>query len=295
MHIMTNQTGNNAGNALKTIAFGEPADQVMEFIDRDGGVILEGLFTPEQVSQVNTELNEAIEQHRIGSDLEDEYFRDFFGEKTRRMTGVVSLSQTFMDHFIANPATQDYVTAIFKGVCETFWLNTAQIIEIHPGETSQPLHRDMYNYPVFAQYGPNAPEVMANMIVALVDITEESGATRVIPGSHKWDFEQEFDQSMTVPVEMKAGSVFYFGGKVVHGGGANTSKDIKRRAISTAFNPGFLVPEEAYPFSVPLEKARELPPHVQQMLGFRSFHQNDPQGGSLWQLHYAELAGQLGL
>jgi ectoine hydroxylase-related dioxygenase (phytanoyl-CoA dioxygenase family) len=292
---MVSQVKENKSGALQTLAFGVSSDHVMESIVRDGGVILEGVFTPEQVNQVNAELDGAIERHRVGSDIEDELFRDFFGERTKRMTGVVSLSKTFMECFISNPTTQDYIKSIFKGVCETFWLNTAQVIEIHPGETVQPLHRDMYNYPVFAQYGPHAPEVMANMIVALVDITEEAGATRVIPGSHKWDFDREFDQSMTVPVEMKAGSVFFFSGKVVHGGGANTSKDIKRRAISTAFNPGFLVPEEAYPFSVPLEQVRNMTPEVQQMLGFRSFHQNDPVGGSLWQLHYGELAEHLNL
>ena len=60
-------------------------------------------------------------------------------------------------------------------------------------------------------------------------------------------------------------------------------------------NPGFLVPEEAYPFAVPMEVAREMSPRLQQMTGFRSFHQHNPRGGSLWQHNYEELALHLKL
>ena len=78
------------------------------------------------------------------------------------------------------------------------------MIEIHPGEKAQVLHRDMGNYPVFFRYGPQAPEVMVNMILALRDVSEEAGATRVIPGSHKWDFDREYTPEMTIPATLKA-------------------------------------------------------------------------------------------
>jgi hypothetical protein len=55
------------------------------------------------------------------------------------------------------------------------------------------------------------------------------------------------------------------------------------------------VPEEAYPFVVPMEEARKMSPRLQQMIGFRSFHQREPRGGSLWQHNYEELALHLGL
>ncbi|MDP2268521.1 MAG: phytanoyl-CoA dioxygenase family protein, partial [Deltaproteobacteria bacterium] len=68
-----------------------------------------------------------------------------------------------------------------------------------------------------------------------------------------------------------------------------------RRVIATAFNPSFLVPEEAYPFVVPIEIVRTMPERLQQALGFRSVYQTEPRGGSLWQHNYEELAHYLKL
>ena len=57
---------------------------------------------------------------------------------------------------------------------------------------------------------------------------------------------------------MRQGSALLTSCKVVHGGGANVTKDRVRRALAFAFHLGWLVPEEAYPFTVPMELARYL-------------------------------------
>jgi len=75
----------------------------------------------------------------------------------------------------------------------------------------------------------------------------------VIPGSHKWSFEQRGTPDMTIAAELQAGSALLMSGKTLHGGGANMTTNVKRRVLSVAFSPGFLVPEEAHPFVVPLE------------------------------------------
>jgi ectoine hydroxylase-related dioxygenase (phytanoyl-CoA dioxygenase family) len=134
---------------------------------------------------------------------------------------------------------------------------------------------------------------MVNILLALSDCDAEAGATRVIPGSHKWEFTERGSPEMTVPAAMRAGSALLFGGKLLHGGGANPTSNVKRRVVAAAFNPGFLVPEEAYPFVVPMDVARQMSPRLQQFIGFRSFHQK--RGGSLWQHNYEELALHLGL
>lgn len=280
---------------LERRPFGAPVDEVMSIIRRDGGIIFENVLTAEQVAQVNADLDAGLERLRFGSLKDDAILKDFHGDRTKRMTNVVTLSRTFREAFLSHETTLGYIRAIYEGVSDTFWLNTAQCIEIHPGEKAQMLHRDMSNYPVFHQYGPDGPEVMANMIVPLIDVTEEAGATRVIPGSHKWAFDRPYDHSMTVPATMKAGSALFYSGKLVHGGGANVTKNVRRRVVTCPYNPGFLVPEEAYPFTVPLEVAREMSPAMQQLIGFRSFHQRNPSGGSLWQHDYEELALYLGL
>lgn len=280
---------------VETVPWGTPPAEVMKIIDRDGVVIFEGALSRAQVDQVNADLDEAMEAMQQGSIKADEFLKDFHGDQTKRLTNVVSLSKTFREAILGHPTTLGYVGAAFAGVCESFWLSTSQVIEIHPGQKAQMLHRDMGNYPVFQKYGPDGPEIMVNMIVSLVDTTEEGGATRVIPGSHKWPFDKPFDHDMTVPAIMKAGSALFYSGKTLHGGGANVTKDFKRRVITSPYNPCFLVPEEAYPFAVPIELVREMSPQMQQLIGFRSFHQTKPLGGSLWQHDYEELADYLGL
>jgi hypothetical protein len=44
-----------------------------------------------------------------------------------------------------------------------------------------------------------------------------------------------------------------------------------------------------------MEVARKMSPRMQQLIGFRSIHQREPRGGSLWQINYEELADYLKL
>lgn len=284
-----------AAKSFRHLPFGTPVPDVMEHYSRDGGVILEGALTPDEVARVNAELDPYLVDYHVGSVGGDDLKRAFWGGLTKRITNTIMLSPTYRERYLCRDPLHNYVAAVFEGVSESFWLQSTQTIEIMPGEKAQMLHRDAGNYPVFNRYGADGPEITCNTLLALVDVDELCGATRIIPGSHRWDYSREVDASMTVPAELKAGSIFFYSGKLVHGGGANRSIATRRRVISTAFNPGFLVPEEAYPFTVPTEMVRRLPHRLQQALGFRSFHQRAPVGGSLWQHNYEELGDFLNL
>lgn len=281
--------------AFAHLPWGTPVAEVMEVFDRDGGLILDGALTTQQVAAVNADIDPELGRLHKGSLSEDPARRDFHGALTKRLTNVVTLSKTFREAFLQSELTRAYVGATFAGVCDSFWLSTTQVIEIYPGEKAQVLHRDMGNYPIFYRYGPDFPELMVNMIVAMMDIDELAGATRILPGSHKWDFDLPLNPEETTAAELKAGSVLFYSGKLAHGGGANRTEDVKRRVITCPFNPGFMMPEEAYPFVVPMEVVRQMSPELQQMTGFRSFHQRNPPGGSLWQHNYDELADFLKL
>lgn len=281
---------------LQSLPYGAPTEEVVRLVHRDGAVILRDALSAEQIARINADLDGPMAATRCGSVKDDVAMQQFHGYRTKRLTSVVMLSPTAREEFIGNPITLGYVKALFEGVCDTFWLQASQAIEIHPGEKAQYLHRDMENYPVFRRYGPEgAPELTVNFLVALVDSTEAAGATRVIPGSNHWPFDERGTPEQTIAGELPAGSALLMSGKTIHGGGANVTQDYKRRVIAMSFNPGFLVPEDAYPFVVPLELARTMSPAVQQLIGFRSFHQYGQQGGSLWQVDYEELADHLKL
>lgn len=183
---------------------------------------------------------------------------------------------------------------LYAAECGDWWLTTAQLIEIGPGNKAQMLHRDMAQYQPFVAMNKHAPRTITNLMLALTDFTEENGATRLIPGSQDWDdFDDVGTPEMTIPALLKAGDAVLFGGKVVHGGGANVTADFYRRGLTIPMQASIITPEEAYPLIVPLELVRTLAPRVQKILGFRSQYPNGSPG--LWQHNYADLADYLQL
>ncbi|WP_063024941.1 phytanoyl-CoA dioxygenase family protein [Nocardia niwae] len=268
--------------------------EIREIVDRDGGVIIEGLLTPDQVARFNAQIEEPLAALTPGGKHELEIVNEFHGANTKRLTNLVTHSQVFREEVIDHDLVHALCEAIFLEESGTFWMTTAQVIEIGPGNRAQMLHRDLENWFPFVGMGPAGPEVTLNFLIALTDFTEDNGATRVIPGSNHWpDFQDRGTPDQTVPATMKAGDALFFSGKTAHGGGANITTDQYRRGLAFAFNPGYLVGEEAYPFLVDRELVKTLPERVQRILGFRSQYPLGSPG--LWQVDYRELGEYLGL
>ncbi|MFI2336725.1 phytanoyl-CoA dioxygenase family protein [Nocardia rhamnosiphila] len=268
--------------------------EIREIVDRDGGVIIEGLLTADQVARFNAQIEGPLGALAPGGKHELEIVNEFHGANTKRLTNLVTHSQLFRDEVIDNDLVHALCEAIFLEESGTFWMTTAQVIEIGPGNRAQMLHRDLENWFPFVGMGPAGPEVTLNFLIALTDFTEDNGATRVIPGSNHWpDFQDRGTPDQTIPATMKAGDALFFSGKTVHGGGANVTTDQYRRGLAFAFNPGYLVGEEAYPFLVDREVVKTLPERVQRILGFRSQYPVGSPG--LWQVDYRELGEYLGL
>ncbi|WP_039826145.1 phytanoyl-CoA dioxygenase family protein [Nocardia testacea] len=268
--------------------------EIREIVDRDGGVIIEGLLTADQVARFNAQIEGPLGALAPGGKHELEIVNEFHGANTKRLTNLVTHSQVFRDEVIDNDLVHALCEAIFLEESGTFWMTTAQVIEIGPGNRAQMLHRDLENWFPFVGMGPAGPEVTLNFLIALTDFTEDNGATRVIPGSNHWpDFQDRGTPDQTVPATMKAGDALFFSGKTAHGGGANVTTDQYRRGLAFAFNPGYLVGEEAYPFLVDREVVKTLPERVQRILGFRSQYPLGSPG--LWQVDYRELGEYLGL
>lgn len=269
------------------------ASGVIQHIHNNGGVIIANFLSSDQVRRFNRELQPAIDKIEAGSKHESQRIKDFHGKQTKRVTNLVTHSETFRHEILDDDLAHEILEGIFVPESGTYWMTTAQVIEIGPGNAPQRLHRDLGNMPPYYDMGPAGPEGLINFLVALSDFTDENGATRMIPQSHKWsNFHDLGSPEMSIPVEMKAGDAFVFSAKVVHGGGGNRT-DTYRRGMAFAFQPGFLTPEEAYPFMVDLNLAKTLSRRAQQMLGFRSQYPKGSPG--VWQSDYHEIADVLGL
>src|SRR4029077_5807523 len=116
------------------------------------------------------------------------------------------------------------------------------------------LHYDASVYPLPRDFR----DVVVNTMWALDDFTVENGATRIIPGSHRWVDRQPTVGDVVVDAVMPAGSVIFCGARISHGGGA-TSTDKPRRAVILEYVAAWLRPQETHLLAVPRAVAAELP------------------------------------
>ncbi|RVU29026.1 phytanoyl-CoA dioxygenase family protein [Streptomyces antnestii] len=280
---------------LRKIPAKAPIADIMAIYREDGGVILQGVLSPEEVATFNAELDPVVGDWKpCGETTEDPYMLAFLGSNTKRLDAVV-YSDIFVKEILNKEIINDLSFAVFNEESGDYWVCSSQVIEIGPNSTAQPLHRDLEVWPsLFLPLGPAGPEACINFIIALTEFTEENGATRAIPGSHRWrDYEDRGTPEATIPVLLEPGDALFMSGKVAHGGGANVSSDQYRRGVSFGICPSMLVGEEAYPLIVGTERAKTLPKRVQKILGFTSQYPKNSPG--IWQGNYGELSEFLGV
>jgi hypothetical protein len=260
----------NVVSALTTLPSTATATEIKKITDRDGGVIVEGALSPEMLARINSD----VDPYLVGMDP----VRDFGAEagsggfmpNTKRLEGLVEKSDAIVE-VILDQRYQEWVASVLTWATD-FQYNAGQVIEIGPGEPAQTLHRDESTWP---QVAGMPDDIMASCMYALTDFTEESGATRIVPGSHRPDsdinpYVLDVDRD-SVPVVMQAGSAFFFTGKLIHGGGQNRTKNYYRRGMSITCSLGWLKPEEAQTFAVSLERARALPKRMRELCNFAGY------------------------
>lgn len=280
---------------LRKIPATSPIADIMAIYKEDGAVILQGVLNADEVASFNAELDPIVSDWKpCGETTEDPDMVAFLGSNTKRLDAVV-YSDTFVNEILDNELINNLSFEVFNEESGDYWLASSQVIEIGPNSNAQPLHRDLEVWPsLFLPLGPAGPEATINFIIALTEFTEENGATRAIPGSHRWsDYEDRGTPEATIPVLLEPGDALFMSGKVAHGGGANVSSDQFRRGVSFGICASMLVGEEAYPLIVGTERAKTLPKRVQQMLGFTTKYPKHSPG--IWQGNYGELSEFLGL
>lgn len=100
-----------------------------------------------------------------------------------------------------------------------------------PGDRRQRMHQDDGHYPIPRPH----PPLILNTLIALDPFTAESGATEVVPGSHRLLGPVDPD-APTVTVEMPLGALLLWEGALWHRGGGNSTRSAYRRSINVNFN-----------------------------------------------------------
>jgi ectoine hydroxylase-related dioxygenase (phytanoyl-CoA dioxygenase family) len=230
--------------------------EIADVIARDGCAIVDRVASPEQLAKFLAEVEPFESANRAGSD-------DFAGRRTKRTGALIARSATARD-FVMHPTVLAAVGRVL-GHATSFQLHLTQLISIGPGEPMQQIHRDQWAFDFFPF--PNGYEVQCNTIWAISDFSAENGATRVIPGSHRYADRLAFVEEQTEPAEMAAGSVLFYTGALYHGGGANRSAAV-RRGLNITYNLAWLRQEENQYLACPPEIARTLPEPLLRLMGY---------------------------
>jgi ectoine hydroxylase-related dioxygenase (phytanoyl-CoA dioxygenase family) len=227
------------------------ADDVLGALERDGYAVVPRVFAADAVARARAELTEILAATPYGRD-------DFEGRQTRRVYSLFAKTRA-LDAFALHPLVQ----SVLDGVLGQYQFSSPAGIEVGPGERAQVLHADDAIYPVPR---PHA-EMVATVMCPLDEFTEANGATRIIPGSHRYDQPFAAPDTPTIAAEMQPGDALFYTGSVLHGGGANTTSS-PRLGVVLHFCAAWLRSGENHTLAVPRETAAALPQRLQELLGY---------------------------
>jgi ectoine hydroxylase-related dioxygenase (phytanoyl-CoA dioxygenase family) len=220
-----------------------------------GYVVVTGMMSDEQVGLARADLDRVLSSTPTGRN-------PFEGYSTQRVYALFAKTRMF-----DRAATDPLLLGVLDRVLGHYQLSAPVGIRIGPGEKAQILHRDDSIYPVAEPH----PPLVVNTMWPLDEFTAENGATRFIPGSHKWEpGRRPAPDDPVVQAVMSPGSAMFYLGSLWHGGGANDTSE-PRLGVILEYAAGWLRQQENNLLAVPRSIVRELPERLQELLGYNIY------------------------
>ncbi len=227
-----------------------------EQLERDGYTIVEGLI-PNDLADALLDDVRRLERERSSAPANNR----FEGAHTTRTYNLLAHGEIWQQVPV-QPQVLELIQGMLGREC---LVSSLASISIAPGESAQVLHADDQAMPV----GKPHVALVANSMWALTDFTEANGATRVVPGSHRWpnpDYTRDDAQTETIAAEMPKGSVLVWHGSTWHGGGANLSDDV-RVGVAMNYCAGFIRQQENQQLGIPTDVLASFTPELRQLCG----------------------------
>ena len=224
-------------------------------IDRDGYTVVDDAIDASQLAELRAALTEIEAEHGIGySDT------GFEGTRTVRIYNLLAYHRAFEQI----PVSPMVVPIVERVLDPELQLSSLSAICLGPGQDPQPLHADTQLIPLPRPHVP----ITVNSMWALTDFTEENGATRIVPGSHRFDHSPDYDGSYrTECAELAAGSILIWNSTLWHGGGENRTAE-RRDGIACYYCAGWIRPQENQQLGIPTERLRSFDRRLQELCGF---------------------------
>lgn len=241
--------------------------------DRDGYVIFERVLDPDMVERVRSALQPYLEADLTGRN-------DFEGLKSNRVYAMLAKSPVFAE-LVTHPLALAFAEADLGESC---LLSACLAINLQPGETVQPWHYDDNHLRVPRPRDPFG----VSTFWAIDPMTEDNGATELLPGSHVWpensiegansaaDFANTDIRSVdddpapradAIKAVMPSGSLMVTKGTLWHRGGANRS-GAPRLIVTPQYCPGWARQLENMAMTMTPEQAAKLPERARELVGY---------------------------
>jgi len=234
----------------------EPAI-IAEHIRQHGFAIVDDLADANLLERVESETQVYIDASAPGRD-------EYDGRFTRRTGALIARSPASRE-LVMNPVVVATVKD-FLSHATAIQLHMTQIISISPGETQQKLHRDEMAFDFFPF--PSDYHVQCNTLWALSAFTRENGATHLCPGTSGID-DKAAARVDSIQAEMCRGACLFYDGKILHGGGANLSDQV-RTGVNLTYAVGWVRQEENQYLACPADIARTLDDDLLRMMGYQA-------------------------
>ncbi|KAL4815068.1 PhyH-domain-containing protein [Aspergillus spinulosporus] len=258
--------------AVRTVDPSTSSEEVCKLIASDGAIIVRQFVPDSVVAALNEEVDPYLSATITGPpEKSGDLYKKTVGSRTKHMGNLAAISPTYRTTILNHPLMHAVSNSFFTEPFGDYWVNRAAILQVEPGEEPQGLHRDDSLYSITRYLGPGAPELMVNFFIALTEFREDNGATRLIPGSHRWTREEvsRVRPENTVSAVMRPGDAVLYLGSVLHGAGENRSME-SRRGLSVTMHPAHFTPMEAH-VDLPREVVEGMTPLAQKMIGWRSW------------------------
>jgi ectoine hydroxylase-related dioxygenase (phytanoyl-CoA dioxygenase family) len=193
---------------------------------------------------------------------------DFYGNRTKRF-GALLRHSPHAEAFVCHALVLAIAERILGPHCDRIQLNLTQALEIHPGQLTQPPHRDEDMW----RGAKGGMEYLINVMWPFTAYTKDNGATVVWPNSHRWAPDTVPDPDAAVNVEMDPGAALMFLGSTLHAAGTNRTQ-APRAGMIVSYCLGWLKPYENQWLVYPPHVARTFSPEVSGLAGYRLHRPN---------------------
>lgn len=264
-----------------------------------GAVAIRSLVSPALMDQVYDEIGAAVApEDQVGSSA-------LWPEGNKTVGGLAAVSKTFVESLLIHPRVLSICDAILKprqpmahatltenkdnslsiarlddDSTQLVWSGEAPEFHCHhynagacvmlevagSRDQHQYLHRENAIYQPYIG-ALEMPEFIVSAMWAGTDFTAANGATRVVPGSHRWPEDRLAKSHEIFQAEMDQGSVVLWLSRTLHGAARTTIAE-RRTGYFASYIADWVRQEENQYISVPASVAETYSEKARQIIGY---------------------------